>query len=343
MRTRRLVLATGLTMALLAGGGTAWAAMSWSVTDSSGVIQGCVTNAEINGSHVLVVQDVGTACPRGTTALDWSQRGPAGTAGPPGPAGPAGPAGKDGDQGPAGMPGAAGPAGSAGPPGPAGPAGPSSVDALAGTACNLGTADQGALKVTYGTNGSVDLTCVPTTLEALDVSVTGGDGNDAVVSDPAGIDCGPGLAAPACSEQVPVDYTVTLTAQPDGSDLFDGWSGGGCSGTTLSCTVTMSAAKAVTASFSAVHELILAVDIPTVAGFSIGANLTVQPAGFTHHLDSGAYVYSLTYPAGTNVTITLSPDEGGLSVTWGGACAGSADGTCSITMDSNQSATVAIS
>lgn len=43
--------------------------------------------------------------------------------------------------------------------------------------------------------------------------------------------------------------TVKLTANAASDSTFAGWSGGGCSGTTNPCTVTMNAAKTVTATF----------------------------------------------------------------------------------------------
>ncbi|MGB6455899.1 MAG: hypothetical protein WBH47_15605 [Streptosporangiaceae bacterium] len=77
-------------------------------------ITGCYTNAEVNGSHALVLQDAGTSCPKGTSAVTWGQQGPAGPAGQAGAAGPQGPAGPTG---PTGQTGAAGAAGQAGAPG----------------------------------------------------------------------------------------------------------------------------------------------------------------------------------------------------------------------------------
>ena len=128
MHKRVALGATGLAAALIAGGGSAFAAVSSSpVVDSSGVVHGCVTNAEINGSHVLVAQDAGTACPKGTTAIQWNQQGPAGPAGPAGNTGAQGPKGDTGNAGPQGPPGNDG---ATGPQGPAGPstAGPAGLD-----------------------------------------------------------------------------------------------------------------------------------------------------------------------------------------------------------------------
>jgi hypothetical protein len=71
---RRSILIAAVTVAVLAIGGVAYA----TVVDSTGVIHGCVTNAGVNGSHALVVQDTGTSCPKGTSSLNWNQAGPGG-------------------------------------------------------------------------------------------------------------------------------------------------------------------------------------------------------------------------------------------------------------------------
>ncbi|MHB1312700.1 MAG: InlB B-repeat-containing protein [Gemmatimonadaceae bacterium] len=69
-----------------------------------------------------------------------------------------------------------------------------------------------------------------------------GTGTGSVVSAPAGIDCGA-----TCSAVLTVGTTMTLTATPASGSTFAGWSGA-CTGTGA-CTVTMSAARAVTAEF----------------------------------------------------------------------------------------------
>jgi len=99
----RIVIA-GVSTLVVAGGGTAAAAavMSTSPVDSSGVIHGCWSNAELNGSHVFVLQDAGTTCPKATTPISWNVKGPQGPAGTTGAMGPAGPAGPS-TLGPAGL------------------------------------------------------------------------------------------------------------------------------------------------------------------------------------------------------------------------------------------------
>ena len=77
LTARRAVLVAGAVSVLLVGGGAAGAAIA-SGPVSSGVIHGCYTNAATNGSHKIVLQNVGTNCPSGTTAIKWNQKGPAG-------------------------------------------------------------------------------------------------------------------------------------------------------------------------------------------------------------------------------------------------------------------------
>ena len=112
IRIRRRIVIAGVTALVLTAGASAATAavMSSGPVDSSGVIHGCWTNAELNGSHAFVLQDAGASCPRGTTAISWNVQGPTGPAGTEGPAGATGPAGPAGPSGPAG-PTTAGPGG----------------------------------------------------------------------------------------------------------------------------------------------------------------------------------------------------------------------------------------
>jgi hypothetical protein len=107
-RARFVFISAASSVLLLAAGSAAGAELAAGPVDGSGVIHGCWTNTAINGSHVFVLQDAGTTCPKGTTPISWNQQGPAGPAGPQGPAGPVGATGSQGDTG------AEGPAGAAG-------------------------------------------------------------------------------------------------------------------------------------------------------------------------------------------------------------------------------------
>jgi hypothetical protein len=99
MNGRRIILTMASALALVAGGTAAGAAIASGPVDSSGVVHGCYTTNAIKGSHFFVLQDAGTSCPRGATAIMWNQQGaqgPQGSPGPQGVAGPQGPAGTSG-------------------------------------------------------------------------------------------------------------------------------------------------------------------------------------------------------------------------------------------------------
>jgi Collagen triple helix repeat (20 copies) len=203
MSRRMNLAAAGLLVALVAGGGTALAATSGPVS-SGGLISGCYTNAEVSGSHAFVLQDIGTSCPKGTTAVSWNEQGLAGLAGPAGPPGAAGPPGSAGPPGPAGAAGAQGPAGPAGPAGagatvtalkagdtncpnggakvtdggngvayacngatgPAGSTGLSSLTSLSGLSCTTSGGAAGAITVSVATDDSVSLKCAAPSTDA---------------------------------------------------------------------------------------------------------------------------------------------------------------------------------
>lgn len=112
------VVFVGTCVLVLGGGGVALATeLSSSPVDASGMIHGCYSNTALNGSHVFVLQNASTSCPKGTTPISWNEVGPTGPAGSPGPTGASGAAGSPGAQGSPGPTGAAGPTGSAGPAG----------------------------------------------------------------------------------------------------------------------------------------------------------------------------------------------------------------------------------
>ena len=152
-RLRMLLIGTGSAVVLVAGGGIAYAAGVVSgPVDSAGAVHGCYTNQALNGSHVVVLQDAGTTCPKGTTAIAWSMTGPAGPAGATGAAGATGPAGTAGPAGPAGPTGPAGPNGDTGDTGPAGPQGPAgtslgNITDLDGLACSTHDGQAGTIVV----------------------------------------------------------------------------------------------------------------------------------------------------------------------------------------------------
>lgn len=147
----------------------------------------------------------------------------------------------------------------------------------------------------------------------LDVAIAGG-GSGTVTSNPAGVNC-----TSTCSASFLEGTVVTLTAAADGGSTFDGWTGGGCSGTG-SCVVTMNSNQSVGATFSADN-------------FTLTVNTDGTGSGsVTKSPDASSY------PSGTNVTLTATADAGSTFTGWsGGGCSGT--GTCVVAMNSDQTVT----
>jgi subtilisin family serine protease len=97
--------------------------------------------------------------------------------------------------------------------------------------------------VVMNTSQQVGVSFVPG--YALTLSKSGG-GTGTVVSNDGRLSCG--LACSGITTLFPSGQTVTLTARASSSSRFEGWSGGGCTGTG-SCTLAMTEARAVTANF----------------------------------------------------------------------------------------------
>jgi hypothetical protein len=136
-----------------------------------------------------------------------------------------------------------------------------------------------------------------------------GNGNGAVSGD--GVSCGSD-----CSEIFPRGTEVTLTAVPATGSSFTGWSGA-CTGTS-SCTVTMTQARAVTATFT-LNQYTL-----SVARTGSGQG-TVTGSGISCGVDC-----TETYSYGTMVTLTPTAQPGSSFTGWGGDCTGT--GACTVTM-----------
>ncbi|MBN1889707.1 MAG: hypothetical protein JW850_17050, partial [Thermoflexales bacterium] len=173
-------------------------------------------------------------------------------------------------------------------------------------------------------NGSVTMdankACTATfTLNTYLLSVSkDGTGSGSVTSTPAGIACGAD-----CSETYAYGRAVTLTATADTGSTFTGWTGAGCSGVG-DCTVTIDAARSVTAIFAAagpgvyhlylpvvarafVHAPDLVVSSVTVSGNSVQVvienhgNMAV-PVNSTNEFWVDLYVNPNPLPSGVNQT-----------------------------------------
>ncbi|MCU0290734.1 MAG: lamin tail domain-containing protein [Thermoanaerobaculaceae bacterium] len=114
-------------------------------------------------------------------------------------------------------------------------------------------------------------TVAPTTPRLI-VTRTG-TGAGTVASDPEGIDCGM-----VCEADFTFDTPVQLAASPDPGSTFAGW-GGACSGTGT-CTVTMDAARSVTATFTLIPALVLSASAaPTTGAVPLGVVFTASAGG----------------------------------------------------------------
>lgn len=176
-----------------------------------------------------------------------------------------------------------------------------------GTACT-GT---GACTFTITADTTVGAPFVTQT-NTLTVTKVGTGGT--VSSSPAGIDCGS-----TCSASFATDALVTLTATPDSSTVFSGWSGA-CSGTGL-CIVTMTAARAVTATFGS-NTFPL-----TVSRLGSGTGTVAADSG---SLNCGS-VCQASYNVGTVVNLVATADSNSTFAGWSGACSNA--GTCQVTMN----------
>ncbi len=156
---------------------------------------------------------------------------------------------------------------------------------------------------------------VPT--EALSVSFSGG-GNGQVTSDLSGISCtGSG---PNCSFEFPDSKIVTLTASAKPGYVFQGWSGGGCSGTGT-CAVTISADTSVAANFALGPDARMLSVVRSGNG-TVSSDISGIACGTT----CNSY-----YDRNTSVTLTAVAASGSSFTGWsGGGCSGIS--TCTVTL-----------
>jgi hypothetical protein len=190
--------------------------------------------------------------------------------------------------------------------------------------------DSGSVLTLWGGDcaGTVTHTCVVTMGAVRNVTVTFEPaplltvttvGSGTVTSNPAGINCGTD-----CTETYAAGTTVTLTATPAAGFRFSGWSGA-CTGTG-NCAVTMTAARNVTATFTALQRYTL-----TVAKAGSGSGTVASdPVGINCGSDC-----SETYTANTVVTLTAVANSGSVFAGWNGACTGG--GACVVTMTAAKS------
>ena len=188
----------------------------------------------------------------------------------------------------------------------------------------------GACTVTMSANQTVGASFTAIPRHALTVSKAGA-GSGTVSSTPAGIDCGSD-----CSESFEENTLVSLTAQPVAGSVFTAWSGA-CTGA-AGCEVTMSTAKAITATFAVAtvtSAIDFATDSRTADGGDPGSNLnpilsSARPNGDATPVPNAnadgktfisANVFVPAYTTGQTFPVVLH------SHGWGGAKEGTPRGT----------------
>lgn len=165
---------------------------------------------------------------------------------------------------------------------------------------------------------------------ALNLTMTG---TGTVASSPSGVSC-----SATCSNTLTRGATYTLTATPAAGYTFTGW-GGACSGTST-CSVTMSSAQSVTATFTSSTAPINQV---VTAPPSSNLTLNVTIAGTGSVVSSGAIscssgTCSASVASNTPLTLTATPSTGWKFSAWSGGCSGSS-ASCSVPMSQATSVT----
>lgn len=184
----------------------------------------------------------------------------------------------------------------------------------------------GTCTVAMGSDQAVTATfaqSAPSTYQ-LRVSLAGsGTGSISASGTPSGFPCTTGT----CTANISASSTVTLTATPQNSSTFAGWSGA-CSGSSLTCTVTMDGAKSVTATFAASSPV--SYNLAVTKSNSGTGLITSSPAG----INCGT-TCSYGFAAGSSVTLSASPTSGSIFGGWSGDCSGT--GSCNLTMSGAKS------
>jgi len=166
--------------------------------------------------------------------------------------------------------------------------------------------------------GGVSGNCVP---PSYLLSVTkSGTGSGTATSTPAGIACGND-----CGESYTHGTTVGLTAAAAPGSVFTGWTGA-CSGTALTCAVSMTAARTVNAAFAALSN-----------NANLGA-LALSPGTLSPQFASGTPGYTSSVAHGvTSITVTPTPADAGATVTVNGTpvAVGSASGPINLIVGGN--------
>jgi uncharacterized repeat protein (TIGR02543 family) len=161
----------------------------------------------------------------------------------------------------------------------------------------------------------------------LTVAASGGG---SVSSQPGGLSA----CSTACAASFNAGTSVTLIATPAGGYVFSGWSvsNGACTGSSPTCQVDMSAARSVTANFTAVPPVTHRLTVAAPANGLIGSTSPL-PAGINCGVDC-----TEDYADGTSVTLQATPTTSGFAFgSWGGDCAAAGNAsTCTLNLSADR-------
>ena len=167
------------------------------------------------------------------------------------------------------------------------------------------------------------------TINTYTLTVTNPGVGGRITSSDGFISCGNG--AVSCSKTYNSGVTVTLNTTPAAGYTNGTW-GGNCTGSSANpCSLTMNAAKSVSATFT-LNTYSLAITSPGATG-----NISGGTAGHPINCGNGGSDCSGTYTSGTAFSLTATPASGYSAGTWGGNCTGSSANPCSLTMNAAKS------
>ena len=151
-----------------------------------------------------------------------------------------------------------------------------------------------------------------------------GTGTGSVTSTPSGINCGS-----TCTATFPASTSITLTASAAAGSQFAGWTGA-CSGSGLSCTVSLSSSLTVNAEFNTAVSSQYALQVSSAGGGS--GTITSNPSGI-----NCPGTCTANFNSGASVTLQATAATGSIFVGWSGACQGS--GSCTVAMNGGKAVT----
>ena len=192
-----------------------------------------------------------------------------------------------------------------------------------GNVCAIATAGSYAQTAELAANGDkVSFPFKVTALPTLSVTAGSASTGTGTVTSQAGltpaINCTMNKTAQSgdCSRSYQPNTQITLTAAVTNNSTFAGW-GGACSGTSPTCTIALTAAQSVTASFTAPQQPL------TVALSGTGTgSVTSSVGGIDCRLADGKTTGTCAsqLPFGTTVTLQVLASNYGIQVTANGGC-----------------------